>query len=569
MRYDLVIRNGRVIDGSGLPATPADVGIVDGRIACVGRIRDAAEDVIDAEGHVVAPGFVDGHTHMDAQIFWDPLGTCSCWHGVTSVVMGNCGFTLAPARDAERELVVRNLERAEDIDADAMAQGIDWTWETFPEYLDALERLPKGINYSAQIGHSALRTFTMGERAFEEEANDDDLAAMERELRDALRAGALGFTTSRTRNHATSDDRPVASRLASWDEVCRLVGVMSDMNTGVFELANEDSPRGDPELRTEYFDRLLALAVESGRPMSWGIIASRHLSGVWRDWLALTDRAAERGGRIFAQVHAREFTVVLSFKTRLPFDELPEWREVRQLPLDAQRKAFEDPQTRARLVAAAHHGHYGDAIGAEARKPDFDWIRVVNRPTPPNPTVNEVAAERGIDPVELMIDLALETGFDQLFGQVIANEEPETVLELMKHPRSVVTFSDSGAHVSQIMDSSLATHVLGHHVREQQSIPLEHAVRMLTYEPATAWGFSDRGLVREGFAADLVVFDPTTIAPRIPEVHFDLPGGARRLVQRADGILATVVGGRVLLRNGEHTGALPGRLIRGRVAASA
>jgi N-acyl-D-aspartate/D-glutamate deacylase len=303
--------------------------------------------------------------------------------------------------------------------------------------------------------------------------------------------------------------------------------------------------------------------------MSWGIIASRHQGGAWRDWLAFTDRAAERGGRIFAQVHAREFTVVLSFKTRLPFDVLPEGQEVRRLPLDAQRKAFEDPETRARLVAAAHDGRYGDAIGAETRKPDFDWVRVVNRPTPPNPTVNELAAERGIDPVELMIDLALETDFDQLFGQVIGNDEPETVLELMKHPRSVVTFSDSGAHVSQIMDSSLATHVLGHHVREQQSIPLEHAVRMLTYEPATAWGFADRGLVREGFAADLVVFDPATIAPCIPEVHFDLPGGARRLLQRADGILATVVGGRVLLRNGEHTGAFPGRLIRGRVAASA
>src|ERR671939_146545 len=219
MPYDLLIRNGTVIDGSGLPRYRADVGVKNGKIAAIGRIRESASDVIDAEGHVVAPGIIDGHTHMDAQIFWDALGTCSCWHGVTTVVMGNCGFTLAPCRRDEKHLVVRNLERAEDIPAEAMEAGIEWTWETYAQYLDTVARWPKGINYAAYVGHSALRTYAMGERAFSEPATAEELAVMKRELADALAAGAMGFTTSRTRNHETADRRPVASRVADWNEV--------------------------------------------------------------------------------------------------------------------------------------------------------------------------------------------------------------------------------------------------------------------------------------------------------------------------------------------------------------
>jgi N-acyl-D-aspartate/D-glutamate deacylase len=564
MQYDLVIRGGTLIDGSGLPRYRADVGIVHGRIAAIGRIRDAAREVLDAEGHVVAPGFIDGHTHMDAQISWDPLGTCSCWHGVTSVVMGNCGFTLAPSRKHERELVVRNLERAEDISAEAMAAGIRWTWETFPEYLDTLERLPKGINYAGQIGHSALRTFAMGERAFEEAASPDDLERMARELRDALRAGAIGFTTSRTYNHQTSDDRPVASRLATWDEVRALVGVMGEMNAGIFEIANEDAVAGEP-LR-EYHGRLLQLALESGRPITWGVGCGRRDPDRWRPWMALADETARRGGRMFAQVHAREFSVVLSFKTRLPFDGLPLWKELRAKPLEEQRRVLLDPQARRRLVEIAHTADYGRAIGAEARRPDYDWLWVLERPGAQHRSVAELAQERGSDPVETLIDLALERNFDQFFLQPFANEDSYAVLQMMKHPRSVVTFSDSGAHVSQLMDSSIPTHVLSTWVRERQALTLEEAVRMLSFDLASAWGFADRGLVREGLAADLVVFDPDTVAPAMPEVDTDLPGGARRLTQRATGIAATVVNGQVLLRDGEPTGALPGQLLRGPLA---
>src|SRR5258707_2742035 len=243
MAYDLLIKNGWVVDGSGLPRYRGDVGVKAGKIVAIGRLRQSAREVIDGEGRVVAPGFVDGHTHMDAQIFWDPLGTSSCWHGITTVVMGNCGFTLAPCAKEDRHLVIRNLQRAEDISLEAMEAGIEWKWKTFAEFLDTVDGLPKGINYSGYLGHSALRTYVMGERAFEQAASEDDLRAMEAELRSGLQAGAIGFTTSRSPSHATPDRRPVASRLATWDEVRRLVGVMGDMNAGIFELAGEGVDR--------------------------------------------------------------------------------------------------------------------------------------------------------------------------------------------------------------------------------------------------------------------------------------------------------------------------------------
>ncbi|MEZ5265522.1 MAG: amidohydrolase family protein [Acidimicrobiales bacterium] len=567
MQYDLVIRNGTVVDGSGLARYRADVGVRHGRIATIGRIRDRGRQEIDAEGHVVTPGFIDGHTHMDAQVMWDPLGTCSCFHGVTSVVMGNCGFTLAPARAGQRHLVVRNLERAEDISADAMAEGITWSWETFPEYLDTLDRLPKGINYAANVGHSALRTWAMGERAFSEQATEDELVAMERELRDAMRAGAIGFTTSRTNNHETSDDRPVASRVADWKEVERLVSVMGDLGGGMFEIAQEPAARAaDPAVRQEFFGRMTDLAVRTGIPFTFGVLATTRDGSDWQGQLDMIDGAAAAGARMYGQAHCREFSVLLSWKTRLPFDVLPAWQEVRSLPLEEQARALRDPALRAKLIDAAHHGDYGRAIGAEARRPDYRWIRIMDSPVPPNPTVAQRAEELGKDPVELMIDLALDSDFEQFFVQAIANRDPEHLEAIMRHPRTMVTFSDSGAHVSQIMDSSLQTHLLAHWVRDRQTFTLEQAVELLTNRLATAWGFADRGLVREGFVADLNVIDPERIAPAMPTVAWDLPGGARRLVQKSTGIKATVVAGEVLMADGCHTGALPGRLLRGRVA---
>ncbi len=564
MTYDLVIKNGTVIDGSGLPRYRADVGVRSGRIATIGRIREHAQEVIDAEGQVVTPGFVDGHTHMDAQVFWDPLATSSCYHGITTVVMGNCGFTLAPCAEKDKHLVVRNLQRAEDIPPAAMEAGIKWSWTTYPEFLDAVERLPKGINYAGYVGHSAIRTFVMGERAFDGPATEDDLQAMERQVREAITAGAMGFTTSRSPSHETPDGRPVASRHAKWDEVRRLVGVMGELNAGLFEVAGEgvDRNAGDPGVR-DWHTRLRDLAVESGRPVTFGVFSRRGVKGVWKQYLDLLDETAAMGGRMFAQAHSRSLSALLSFKTQMPFDRLPVWKDIRKLPLEEQRRKLSDPELRRKLVETSGERDERKALGTEARPADYDWLYVFDTVEGPHRSVAEVARERRQHPAEAMIDLALEKDLDLFFLQPVANEDQDIALEIMRHPRTVTTFSDSGAHVSQLMDSSLQTHLLYHWVRTKQAFTLERAVHMLTCVPATLWGFHDRGLIREGMAADLVVFDPDTIMAEMPEVVDDLPAGARRLVQRTRGVAATVVNGEVLLRDGKHTGALPGKLLRG------
>jgi N-acyl-D-amino-acid deacylase len=557
MSFDTVIRNGTIVDGTGLAPYRADVGIVDGRIAEIGRIKARGDTDLDADGHVVTPGFIDGHTHMDAQVFWDDLGTNSCWHGVTTVVMGHCGFTLAPALPDARELVVRNLERAEDIAPAALAAGIDWTWTSFAEYLDTLDRIPKGINYAANIGHSALRTYVMGERAFEGEATDDDLAAMKAELSDALHAGAYGFTTSRTVHHQTSDDRPVASRLASWEEVVQLVEVLGDLGAGNFQIVSDPSPPGMPDKDAQYRD----LSLTTGVPV---VLAAMNDAT-----LATLDVAADAGARIWGLTHPRGIGAFSSFRTQLPFDRLPEWREFRARPVDEQQRRLRDPEVVARLVKIADEGPYGAAFGGEARPPEYERMRVFDSPVPPNPTVAEAAAARDVHPVELMIQLALETDMRQLFWQTFSPFDYDRTLRCLRHPNTVMGFSDSGAHVSQMSDASIETHLLAHFVRDRNDFTLEEAVRMLTLEPARMFGFSDRGLLREGLVADLNVFDPATVGPAMPELVFDLPGGARRLSQKAVGIKFTLVAGEVLIADGEASEARAGRLVRGPLATRA
>ncbi len=572
MSLDLLIKNGTVVDGSGLPRFRADVGVKGGRIVEIGRIRGAAERVIDADGLIVAPGFIDGHTHMDAQVAWDALGSCSCWHGVTSVVMGNCGFALAPCKPADREWYARCLTAVEDIPTEAMLAGIEWDWETFPEYLANVERLPKGLNYGMYIGHSALRMYAMGRRALDEAASEDDLRHMEHAVTEAIRAGALGFSTSRATTHVTPDDTPVASRIAEWTEIERLVGAMGALNCGIFQIGPDIS---GGEAQRACLARLRKIALDSGRPVMFGMLATRQ--GVdpnpWDYQTRFMDETVAAGGRMYGQATTRSINAVFSLRSYLPFDVLPAWRGIRALPLAEQKRRLADPEVRARLIAAEAAMkprdrvlQGGGAATTDPRKPDYDNLFPMLSVDWDDPSVGELARRQNKHPVEVIIDLALEND-NRMFVQPIVNERPGDVLNLLKHPRTLATFSDSGAHVCQEMGSSLQTHLLSYWVRNKQQFTLEEAVRMLTFDNASAWELPDRGLVRTGYAADVVVFDEATIKPRLPTVEEDLPGGARRLVQKADGIAATIVNGAVSVENGDATGCSPGIVLKSRLAA--
>ncbi|HTY79172.1 MAG TPA: amidohydrolase family protein [Candidatus Bathyarchaeia archaeon] len=568
MALDLLIRNGTIVDGSGAPRRQGDVGIREGRIVEIGRVDSVAERVIDAAGLIVAPGFVDGHTHMDAQVAWDPIGSCSCWHGVTTVIMGNCGFALAPCRPEEREWIARCLTAVEDIPTEAMLAGIDWTWETFPEYLATVDRLPKAINYGAYIGHSALRMYVMGKRALQEKATAEDLDRMAAAVKEAIHAGAMGFSSSRAHTHVTPDNTPVASRIADWTEIDRLVGAMAELGAGIFQVGPDIS--GGLAQRT-FLARLKQVAVESKRPVMFGTIASRQGQdpNPWTYQLDYLDECAAAGARVWGQTTTRSINAIFSLKSYLPFDVLPAWRELRRLPLPEQKQRLADPETRRRLVreeaAMKPRDNVlqgGGAATTDPRKPDYDNLFAMKDVEWNDPTVAQLAAARGQHPVEVMIDLVLAND-DQVFVQPLVNERPDQVLGMLRHPRTLATFSDSGAHVCQEMGSSLQTHMLSYWVRGKQAFTLEEAVRKLSFDNAAAWGLADRGVLREGYRADVVLFDAARVRPAMPTVETDLPGGARRLVQKAEGIAATIVNGEVTLENGQSTGRLPGVLLRG------
>ena len=568
MGHDLLIKNGTVIDGSGAPRYQGDIGIQDGRIAEIGRIRTAADQVIDADGRIVAPGFIDGHTHMDAQVAWDPLGSCSCWHGVTSVVMGNCGFALAPCRPDQREWIARCLEAVEDIPTEAMMAGVNWTWETFPEYLDTVAKLPKAINYAAFLGHSALRMYTMGERALNETASDDDLRRMGKSVSEALQAGALGFSTSRATTHVTPDGSPIASRIADWSEIDYLVDVMAQQNRGIFQIGPDMS---SGKAHQTFLQRLQKVAVDSGRPVMFGTLSTRQ--GIdpypWQAQMEFLDETVARGGRMYGQTTTRPIIALFSIKSYLPFDNLPAWQALRSLPIEEQQRRFADPTVRAALVAdeAAMKPRDdtfqgGGAATTDPKRPDYGNLFALKGVDWDDPTVGELARQRSQHPVEVMLDLIIEDA-DQLFVQPLVNETPEEVLGMLQHPRTLATFSDSGAHVCQEMGSSLQTHLLSYWVRKREVFTLEEAVRMVTFDNASAFELSGLGLLRPGYQADLVVFDEATIKPKLPTVETDLPGGSRRLVQKAEGIDATVVSGVPTFLDGESTGHYPGQVLRG------
>ncbi len=572
MDFDTVIRGGTIVDGSGKPRFSGDVAIQDGRIVEIGRIAGTARRTIDADGLIVAPGFIDGHTHMDAQVAWDPLGSCSCWHGVTSVVMSNCGFALAPCKPSDRDWYARCLSAVEDIPTEAMAAGIDWTWETFPEYLATVERLPKAINYGMYIGHSALRMYVMGERALSEKATEDDMVRMSAAVQEALKAGAMGFSSSRASTHVTPDDTPVASRIAEWEEIDRILAAMAALDAGIFQIGPDIASGARHRI---FLERLRKVALDYKRPIMFGVLSTRQGEdpNPWQYQTKYIDDTVAAGGRMYGQGTTRSINAIFSLKSYLPFDVLPAWRPIRALPMDEQKKRLRDPAVRRELVAAEEKmkprdGVFqgGGAATTDPRKPDYSNLFALKGTDWDDPTVDQLAKARGQHPVEVMIDLSLADE-NQVYVQPLVNESPEDVLGMLKHPRTLATFSDSGAHVCQEMGSSLQTHFLSYWVRKRGAFTLEQAIRKLTHDNAQAWDLHDRGQVREGFRADLVLFEEDRIRPLLPTVEKDLPGGARRLVQKAEGIKATLVNGAVAFENGEATGTYRGEVLKGKLAS--
>ncbi|HEY4170011.1 MAG TPA: amidohydrolase family protein, partial [Reyranella sp.] len=487
MALDTVIRGGTVVDGSGTPRFSADIGIKDGRIAEIGKVTTPARRTIDADGLIVSPGFIDGHTHMDAQVAWDPIGSCSCWHGVTSVVMGNCGFALAPCKPEEREWYARCLSAVEDIPTEAMAAGIDWTWETFPEYLATVERLPKAINYGMYIGHSALRMYVMGKRALSEKATEDDMTRMARAVQEALKAGALGFSSSRASTHLTPDDTPVASRLAEWEEIDRILGAMAELDAGIFQVGPDIASGAR---HRAFLERLRQVALATKRPIMFGVLATRQGDDPtsWQYQTKFIDDTVAQGGRMYGQGTTRSINAIFSLKSYLPFDVLPAWKPIRALPMDEQKKRLRDPEVRRALVAAeaamkprdkVFQG--GGAATTDPRKPDYANLFALKGVDWDDPTVEQLSKARGQHPVEVMIDLSLADD-NQVYVQPLVNEQPDDVLGMLRHQRTLATFSDSGAHVCQEMGSSLQTHFLSYWVRKRQAFTLEQAIKKLTHD---------------------------------------------------------------------------------------
>lgn len=568
MSLDLIIRGGTIVDGSGQGRYRADVGIKGGKIVEIGRIRAPARRTVDADGLVVSPGFIDGHTHMDAQVNWDAAGTSSCWHGVTSVIMGNCGFALAPCPKDKREWFARCLSAVEDIPLEAMMNGIDWTWETFPEYLATVERLPKALNYGSYIGHSALRMAVMGERALSEKATEDDVRAMVAQVKEAILAGATGFSSSRAHTHVTPDDTPVASRIADWSELEALVGAMADLDAGIFQVGPNVASGA---IQRAFLEQLQQLAIASGRPTMFGTISTKQgdSPNPYQYQLDYLERSVAAGARMYGQTTTKSINAIFSLKSYLPFDALPNWKPIRALPVAEQQRALRDPALREKLVADEARMkprdnvfQGGGAATTDPRKPNYENLFAMKDVAWEDPTIAELSAARGKHPVEVMMDLMVDNA-NQVFVQPLVNEQPDHVLDMLKHPWTLATFSDSGAHVCQEMGSSLQTHMLSYWVRQKQAFTLEQAIRRLTFDNAAAWELNDRGLVRTGFAADLVVFDADEIRPSMPTVESDLPGGARRLVQKAEGIAATIVSGQVAFENGVATGNHGGQLLKG------
>jgi N-acyl-D-amino-acid deacylase len=571
--YDLIIRNGLVVDGSGGAPFQADVAVTDGRIAEVGAIDGAGREEIDATGRLVTPGFVDIHTHYDGQAIWSDRLNPSSSHGVTTVVVGNCGVGFAPCRPADHDLLIKVMEGVEDIPGVVMAEGLPWSWETFPQYLDALDASPRDIDVAAYLPHSPLRVYAMGERgANREAATADDLARMRALAREAIAAGAVGFASSRQFIHRTKAGEQIPSFDADAAELEAIAQGLADAGDGVVQLVlNTPYQSWDQELGL-----LRSVARASGRPATFSMGASNTgPDSVWKDALAIVDRANDDGEAVTAQVFPRPIGMVTGHELTVnPFVLCPSYQALSRLDFAARIAELRKPEVRARLIAEKPaEGHPLAAVGR-----NWDWMFPFGDPPnyePPLETsIGAQARAKGVTPEEVAYDYLLEQGGTAKLYVALGNYQDgklDAVLEMMNHQHTVVGLGDGGAHYGVICDASFPTFMLTYWTRDRagERLSLAQAVRALAFEPAQTLGLKDRGLIREGYKADLNVIDYDRLTLHAPEIKYDLPAGGRRLDQGATGYDATIVSGKVIRRADHATGVLPGRLVRGSQAAPA
>jgi N-acyl-D-aspartate/D-glutamate deacylase len=559
MAYDILIKGGRIYDGSGLPSYLGDVAINDGRIVETGRISGDAKRVIGADGLAVAPGFIDFHTHLDAQLLWDPLATSSCYHGVTTVIPGNCALALAPCKEQDQETILKSFERVEAISLPALKAGVPWGWTTFPQYLDRL-RGALGVNVAALMGHCALRQFVMGDSAIERAATPAEIHQMKEVLKAGVRAGAIGFSTNQNPVHMYADGTPIQSRFAADEEIIELACALGEINQGAVQISRGSLGVSVP--MRESVRLFEEISIRSGRPVIWQSIAHRwDKPGEWRQLLDLAKESLDRGAQSYPLCNARLFNNRLTMKNAQVFDDLPTWKAVLFLPLEQRIQALRDAETRKKMRFEA----------VEEKKPSrfsrrWDLVYMIRAATPANKhlekkSVAEIAKLRNQDVIDAFLDLSLEEGLDTEFQTSSTNGDEQAVAEIIRSPYVLVGQSDAGAHLIYDAGFGYATRLLGYWIREKNIMSLEEGVRKLTFMIASIFGLRDRGLLRPGMAADVVLFDPATVRECEPEMVQDLPGNEKRLVQRARGIEMTIVNGQVLIEKENHTGALPGAVL--------
>ncbi|MBI1197602.1 MAG: amidohydrolase family protein [Phenylobacterium sp.] len=573
--FDLVIRGGTVVDGTGAPGFEADVGVRDGRIAAVGRIAGAGAEEIDARGQIVTPGFVDVHTHYDGQATWDERMQPSSWHGVTTVVMGNCGVGFAPCRPGDHDRLIRLMEGVEDIPFPVLADGLPWNWESYPDYLDSLGKRRFDVDVGSQLPHAALRVYVMGQRGVDREpATEADINAMAAIAKRSMEAGALGFGTSRTLNHRSSDGSPIATLTAGEDELTGIAMGMAAAGRGALQVVSDFRDAEDE------FAMLRRVVERSGRPMSFSLLQSPLNADSWKFFLAQMTEAKAAGLTIRAQVATRPVGVLFGLELTVnPFSSHPSYREIKALPLAERVARLRDPGFRARLLAEE-----AENARAPGLSPARAWDRIYPmgdepdyEPTPDR-SIAAIAAARGVDPYEVALDHMLDGGEGNGRGMLYlpllnyAENNLDHVRTMLQHDCVVPGLSDGGAHVGMICDGSFPTTNMAFWTRDRKrgpTLPLEKMVKGQCRDTAELIGLYDRGLVQPGYRADLNVIDYDHLKLKAPQVTYDLPTGGRRLIQRAEGYTATVVAGQVTYRDGEPTGALPGRLLRGATHAPA